>query len=319
MWFKKKPKNRRLGREHVLDVKLRSSQVREARVRLAAVGIGAAFASVLGIYILWVAADWGLRTLVYENEAFAIQRIEVQTDGVMAVDQLRRWMGVKSGHNLLALDHVRVRRDLEMIPRVRFASVEKVLPGTLRVRVVEREPVAFLNVPRPKPGGGFELARFELDSEGWVMLPLELNHRSAPPAPWEDQLPVICGLNANEIQTARRLEHAQVQAAVELILAFDQSSMAGLVDLKRIDVSEPEVLLVTTGQGSEVTFGLVDIEQQLRRWREVYEQGLRVGKVIATLDLAVTNNVPARWLEASSVPPSSPNLPKNLRTRKKHV
>ena len=48
MWFNRKPKNRRLGREYVLDVKLRSSQVRAARLRLAALALGVVFATVLG-------------------------------------------------------------------------------------------------------------------------------------------------------------------------------------------------------------------------------------------------------------------------------
>ena len=95
--------------------------------------------------------------------------------------------------------------------------------------------------------------------------------------------------------------------------------MAGLVDLKRVDVSSPEVLVVTTGQGSEVTFGLTDLEQQLRRWHAIFELGQKMGKAIATLDLAVTNNIPLRWLEASAVPPAPPKSPKPLRPKKKHV
>ena len=54
--------------------------------------------------------------------------------------------------------------------------------------------------------------------------------------------------------------------------------MAGLVDLKRVDVSSPEVLVVTTGQGSEVTFGLTDFEQQLRRWHAIFEDGPEDGQ-----------------------------------------
>jgi hypothetical protein len=44
-----------------------------------------------------------------------------------------------------------------------------------------------------------------------------------------------------------------------------------------------------------------------------------MNKVIATLDLAVPNNVPARWLEASALPPSTPKTAKPLRIRKKNV
>ena len=95
--------------------------------------------------------------------------------------------------------------------------------------------------------------------------------------------------------------------------------MADYVDLKKIDVSAPEVLLVTTGQGSEITFGLSELDKQLRRWREIFDLGQKVGRAIATLDLAVTNNIPARWLEASLVPPVAPKSPKAPRNKKKHV
>ena len=54
------------------------------------------------------------------------------------------------------------------------------------------------------------------------------------------------------------MDSPQVQAALQLITAFNSSPMAGLVDLQRIGVSAPEVLVVTTAQGSEITFGLDD-------------------------------------------------------------
>jgi hypothetical protein len=44
-----------------------------------------------------------------------------------------------------------------------------------------------------------------------------------------------------------------------------------------------------------------------------------MSKAIGTLDLAVTNNIPARWLEASAVPPAAPKSAKLLRLKKKHV
>src|SRR6185369_427342 len=101
MWFKRKQKNRRLGREFVLDVKLRSSQVRAARVRMAALAIGVLFATVFGLYLLWRSGEWALNRFVYENESFAISHIDIQTDGVISTDQLRRWAGVKNHDNLL--------------------------------------------------------------------------------------------------------------------------------------------------------------------------------------------------------------------------
>jgi hypothetical protein len=319
MWPKRKPKNRRLGREQVLDVKLRSSQVRAARTRMIAVSLGALFGVVFGLYLVYRGGEWALRRLVYENRAFAIEEVDVQTDGIIAVDQLRRWAGVKLEQNLMALDLARVKRDLELVPLVQSVSVERVLPRTLRIRITEREPIAQVNVPRPRPAGGLELSVYHLDAQGWVILPLDPRERVTPLSQPVDPLPVVSGINASALQPGRRLEALQVQAALRFLVAFEQSPMSGLVDLRRVDVSSPEVLVVTTGQGSEVTFGLTDFEQQLRRWHSVFELGQKTGMGIATLDLAITNNIPLRWLEATAVPPAAPKSPKPLRPKKKHV
>jgi cell division septal protein FtsQ len=320
MWFKRKARNRRLGRDHVLDVKLRSSQVRAARSRKLSLMLGGLFAIGFGLYLAYRIGGWALDELVYENNAFALQQLDVQTDGVISADQLRRWAGVKLEENLLALDLARVKRDLELVPLVQFASVERVLPHTLRIRVVEREPIAQVNVLRPRPNTSPEVVVYQVDAAGWVMLPLDPRQRAIAlnnqPA---DPVPLLDGLDSTQVQPGRRIEIHQVQAALQLIVAFEQSPMAGLVELKRIDVSAPETLLVTTGQGSEVTFRLTELDQQLRRWHDIDDMGHRLGKAIATLDLAVSNNVPVRWLEASALPPESPKLPKTSRTRKKHV
>ena len=319
MWFKRKPKNRRLGREQVLDVKLRSSQVRAARTRMGAISLGAVFATVFGAYLLYRAGGWVLRRGVYENKAFAIQDIDVQTDGIISVDQLRRWAGVKPDENLLALDLARVERDLRLVPLVQSVSVVKILPRTLQIRITEREPVAQVNVYRPHPNGGVESAVYQLDADGYVMLPLDPRQRATPLNQPTDSLPLVTGINPSELQPGRRIVAPPVQAALQLIMDFDQSPMAGLADLRCVDVSSPAVLVVTTGQGSEVTFGLADPESQLRRWHDIFDLGQKMSKAIATLDLAVTKNVPARWIDSSALPPVTPRPPKTLRLRKKHV
>ena len=109
------------------------------------------------------------------------------------------------------------------------------------------------------------------------------------------------------------------QAALKLIGAFAHSPMAGLVDLRRIDVSAPGVVVATTGQGGEITFALDNLEQQLRRWREIYDLGQRMNRAIASLDLAVSNNVPVRWMEAVAAPAALPRQNNPPATRRKNV
>ena len=319
-FFNRKQKNRRLGRVHVLDVKLRSEQVRRTRVRLAALMLGALFGTVLGVYALWRGGEWVLNRVIYENPAFAIRDVEVQTDGVIAPQQLRRWANVRPGQNLLALDLARVKRDLEMVPALETVSVERVLPRTLRLRVTERDPVLQVAVPRLNARGVMENFIFHLDAKGVVMQPLDPSQRIKPFLQPDDALPVLFGLKQMDLRPGRPIESPAVQAALQLATEFAFSPMAGLVDLRRIDVSAPTVLVVTTGQGSEVTFGLENLDQQMRRWRQVHEEGYRMRKGnLASLDLSVANNAPARWLDPKIVPPPA-KPPKTTRTKKpRHV
>ncbi len=320
MFLRRQPKNRRLGREYVLDVKLRSSQVRAARSRLAAIIGGGLLGLALLGYGLWRGGAWAMDRLVYENPAFAIHEVDLQTDGVIAPDQLRIWAGISGHENLLALDLARVKQNLETSPFVESVSIERILPHTLRIRVTEREPIAEIQSPRPRASGLMEGLVYHLDARGCIMPQLAANQRAVPPNPAAEQYPLITGVKLNsDLEPGKRLDLPQVKAALQLILAFEDSRMAQFVELRRVDTSQSDVLVVTTGQGSEITFGLTDFDKQLRRWRETSEMAQRLGKGIASLDLAVANNIPAKWLDASTLPPTPPKLPKSLRSRKKHV
>jgi len=327
-FLKRKTRNRRLNSGTVLDVKLRSDQVRSSRMRGLAVGFGFLFCTFFCLFMLWCIGNWGLRKLVYENSAFAITEIDAQTDGVISPDHIRRLSGVKPGKNLMDLKLEDVKGYVELEPHIKSVSVERVLPRTLRIRVTEREPVAQVNLAVPRAAGGIEVVVKQLDVDGYVMPPLDPRVRTTPIGQVEEPLPLVTGINPVDLLTTRkRLESAQSLAALQLVQKFQESFMATVVDLKKVDVSSPEVLIATTTRGSEITFAAQDIDQQLLRWREIYEKGIRYNRDIATLDLAVSNNIPARWMEASlEAPEPSPRArkaPKASRnpptTRKRNV
>ena len=320
MWFRHKSKNRRLGRGHVLDVKLRSEQVRATRTRLALMAVSVPAITVFGLYLLWRTGEWALDKFIYENAEFAIQRVEVQTDGVITADQLRNWSGVQPGMNLIALDLASVKRNLQLEPVIDSVSVERVLPRTLKIRVTERKPVAQVNMMRANGANGVVISVYQMDAAGVVMLPLDPRSSVIPLSQLTTGgLPVIKGLNDSQLQLGHRVALPQAQAALQLISAFGHSPMAGLVDLRRVDVSAPGVVVVTTGQGGEITFGLQNVEQQLRRWRVIYDLGRQNNKAIASADLAVSNNVPVRWIEANAAPIAAPKNSTPAPMRRKNV
>jgi cell division septal protein FtsQ len=197
--------------------------------------------------------------------------------------------------------------------------VERVLPRTLKIRVTERDPIAQVNVPRADATGGIAVGVYQLAADGVVMQPLDPRLCVVPLAQVTEQLPLITGLNVFQLQAGRKMELPQVQAALQLITAFDHSPMAGLVDLYRLDVSSPGVVIVTTKQGSQITFALDGLDEQLRRWRGIYDYGLTKKASIATADLAVDNNVPVRWMAASALPDAVAKPSKPIKNRRRNV
>ena len=320
MWFKREQKNRRLSRGHILDVKLRSDQVRANRIRMGTLAFLMVVGPFFALYLVWRVGEAVLNRFVYENPDFAIQNVQVQTDGVIAPEQLRRWSGVKPGANLIGLDLAAVKRNLELVSAVSSVSVERVLPTTLKIRVQERDPIAQVNVPRADSSGAIVAGIFQLAADGVVMQPLDPRMCAVPLTQTTSDLPLITGLNVYQLQVGRKVELPQVQAALQLVTAFDHSPMAGLVDLSRMDVSSPGVVIVTTKQGSQITFALNNLDEQLRRWRGIYDLGVKRNASIATADLAVENNVPVRWTATTALPDGvAKPAAKPVKTRRRNV
>jgi cell division septal protein FtsQ len=315
-WMRGRRRNRRFGeREHVLDVKLRTSQTRAARARYLVVGLGV----VLLLAGAWRGGQWLLDRLIYQNDTFAIDQIEVQTDGVLTSEVIRRWAMVRPGQNLMALDLAQVQRNLEMQPPVQFAAVERVLPRTLKLDINEREPIAQTLLTFGRPDGVVEQVVYDFDEDGYALRPLDPGWRTAPP-PATEHLPILVDVPANEVQLGRPTESAQIRGALQLISELDHSPMAGMVDFKNINVGVPEILQVTTGQGALITFSLSQFDVQLRRWRMIYDQYQKWGRAITGLDLSIANNLPVRSVALNGALPLPPPQPvKPPRIKRKHV
>jgi len=312
-------RNRRFGgREFVLDVKLRTRQMRVARWRAAGMGLAGILALGLFALLFWRGGQWFLDDAVYENPAFAIQRVDVRTDGVIAPAVIRRWAMVRPGQNLLSLDLIRVKRDLEMYSPIAGVSVERVLPGTLRIVVAERQAIAQSVTLQPRPGGGINRLTNDFDETGVVLQPLDPAWRLTP-APTNALLPTLLDVPLKDLNPGHAAESPQVLAALRLLTALDRSPMAGMVELQSINVASPEILEAITSQGARITFGLDQFDLQLRRWREIYDYGQATGQAIASLDISISNHLPVRWVANTALPPLLNHFVKPNKLKRKNV
>src|ERR1051325_8946761 len=128
---------------------------------------------VLVLFVSWKGGEYLLDRWVYTNPAFAIDEIDLQSDGIIPLEQIRSWANVQKGQNLIALDLVRIKRNLELVSLIESASVERILPRQIIIGVREREPIARVIVFSPRPGDGLlEPTPVYLDEHGMVIPPV---------------------------------------------------------------------------------------------------------------------------------------------------
>ncbi len=319
MFFRASKQNRRISRPSVLEVRSRSKPLRQRRQRLVLL----AFMTAITALGIGLAASYGWtwgRQKVLDAGLFALTSIEIITDGKsITPDQVRQWAGIREGMNLLNVDLSRVRRDLELVPQIKSVAVERILPHLLRLRIMERQPVAQVQALSVQGNAGFAPATFYLDAEGVVMPPLAPSQFSSNSAMTPETLPVVRGVARRDLYPGKALAGESISAALLLLTSLDHSDMSGRTAIASIDVSGPRVLRVTTQDNTEIVLASTRLDEQLRRWRLVHDAGQRLGKTVARLDLSITNNCPLRWAETNNALPLRSSRGKNPHKKDKHV
>ena len=142
-------RNRRGGsrsRDRVLDVRLHNDAVRNIRWQRMGVVLAWSAAIVVAVVAAKPVRSLVLDRWVYATPAFALRDFVVTTDGILSRTEIEQTAGVRPGQNVLALDLPTLRDRLAAHPRIASISLERRLPGSLRIDIRERTPVARISV-----------------------------------------------------------------------------------------------------------------------------------------------------------------------------
>ncbi|MCT9930651.1 FtsQ-type POTRA domain-containing protein [Planotetraspora sp. A-T 1434] len=90
------------------------------------------------------AATW----VVFFSPVLGVRVVEITGNTVVPAEQLRLAAGVRTGTPLATVDLDAVEQRVEAVREVESARVERSWPGTVRVTVVERTPVAAVPLGR---------------------------------------------------------------------------------------------------------------------------------------------------------------------------
>jgi cell division protein FtsQ len=169
------------------------------------------------------------RFRVAEGDEYSGQSPNLILEGVhyASASQIRNVFKEDFGRSLYLVPIQERREQLLAIDWIQAASVSKIWPKTLKVRVDERVPVAFLHL-RPATRGG--ISRFVLiDSEGFIL---------RPKVAAKFTLPVLTGISETESIENRR---ARVRRVLEMLKEIGPLGK----DVSEVDVADPNNLIVS--------------------------------------------------------------------------
>ncbi|MEM9444257.1 MAG: FtsQ-type POTRA domain-containing protein [Verrucomicrobiota bacterium] len=241
---------------------------------------------VLVCFAVHLATKTLFSAMLYENERFTIDEIEVLNEGELARDEILRQADVYVGDNLMNLNLDRIVDEIEAMPSVAKARVERILPSKLRIDVDERQPVAKIT-PYSKTGSRLAQEVYYIDSEGYVMKPR--------PGEKIKSLPNIIGVESSYVIEGFRIKRTEVLSVLNLLHLADMSAVKGELDLTRIEIEDSgHIKLFTFDQGT-ITFKTQDLAQQIGRLKYLLNWARSHGQKIRNVDLTPRENVPVTF------------------------
>jgi cell division protein FtsQ len=169
------------------------------------------------------------------------------------------------------------RRRLLAVDWVADASIARIWPNRLAVRIKERTPVAFVNLPVAGRRGSRVLL---IDAEGVLL---------EPPAHAHFGFPVLSGVTEEQTEAERR---HRVQAMLGLL--NDLGPLAR--DVSEVNAAAPENLIIVTqseGRAIELVMGNQNFAERLQSFLDHYPEIHRRSGNVRAFDLRLDDRITA--------------------------
>lgn len=302
---RKKPRGRRPARRrrrnHLLEVTATAETERRRRNQKLMLHAGEALV-LLGIIAF---AYIGIRALldsqIFRNPQYGVRVIEVDTGDVLTREQVLEKTGIREGLNIFSLNLDSAQRALALIPEIKNAKVERILPDSVSIQIEPRRPVAWV-APRDtgEDPSAMETACL-VDAECVMMKPDILQ-------PAHVRLPVVYGVPTEQWRPGDTIELPPLRGALELLARAAERSDPEIT-LRAADISKEWCILAWSDPQSRYTFGVTDLPGQLDRLQMILAHLSTGTRKIATANLIPERNTPVTFQgdppPAEIVPPSA--------------
>lgn len=214
-------------------------------------------------FVGFIFAAMELRHYLLNAPRFAVQSVEVLTEGLAEKNAVLKLTGIQKGANIFSLDLDEVRKNVEKNPWVYSATITRSLPNKIQIRYEQQKPVAILGAD----------TMYYLNSEGIPFYKLQKGDSLKYPLLQMDGFP-------KDENSTKRLEVAlQLLSQLNKSPLYDANDMGDFtVRVNEEDGGAPFVLTmkyppkplrIKQGQDNRlytVSFGEDELSKQIKRW-----------------------------------------------------
>lgn len=274
-----------------VDLKVESPKIREMeKKQLKRRGFKWASALIL-LICLGVLLKITIRESFLNNPQFRLKQVVVKTEGSLTPQKIVRTSALTTGTNLLTVNMRELQGRLLQLPQVRSVKITRNYEGCLTLEVSQRQPVAWLECTRIGMIAGRPDVGHFIDAEG-VTFPCEVV------TPAYQALPVIRHELLAQSLPGTALTELPVRSALGLLRQLQDRFEEGAEQLRVIDIVKPYAMTATFADEAQITFGVDDLPEQLRRLDRIRLEARHRQWRIATLNLLVKQNVPVTFRNA---------------------
>ena len=238
------------------------------------------FLAIIGLFLAVKLLTYTGSLFFSRNPAFELKQIEMSSDGRLTSAQLIEYAAIKKGGNLFEIDFDDIRGNLQSVPLVESVRIQRKLPNTLAINVVERIATAQIKGKRRSPP-------FLVDRHGVVM-----------PATRSGQaLPLIEGVKLDELRPGEQVSDAGVQYVLEILAAADSLGLGSQIRFERFDLRYPDFINAQLNDGEvSARFPRHSANGKLIRLVVTLQKAMEMGERVKTVDLVPDGlNVPTTF------------------------
>lgn len=220
--------------------------------------------------------------------------VEIEGNHHLTRSELLNIFGNDIGRNIFQVSLADRQAELQSLPWVQHATLMRLLPGRLRVAIVERVPVAFV-----REGSHIEL----VDGDG-VLLGMSPRGISAQAEP-QYSFPVLLGILSIDPASTRE---ARMKIYARLMSDLDSGGEKISKGLSEVDLSNPEdVKVLVPDHGSEllVHLGEDHFLERFRRFRELLPQWRSQYPNLSSIDMRYEREVVLDMANSASTAPKA--------------